>query len=277
MMTNQQIVELWLHTKASTTRITYFEIATKFLEYSGKHLSEITSKDFVDWINSLSPHLKKTSLSSKIHTIKSLLTFCYNDGHLQRNPGWFVKAPKLEWNDTVHIKSLHLDGIEALIEAAKSTRDRLMMTLGFVAGLRACELARLTWGDINGEVIRINGKGSKERFLTLPNGLGEELLQLRLDQDTPDSPVFRSRKNGPLGTRAISRIVKDAAIASGQSDKVSAHWLRHSHVNNAVRMGVDYNTIRKTMGHTSFAGTVHYLGGFDDDVKAQSSSQFLKI
>ncbi len=86
--------------------------------------------------------------------------------------------------------------------------------------------------------------------------------------------MFMSRKKkGHLTRLSITRIIKDSAKKAGESDKVSCHWLRHSHAYNALKAGADIALIRDTLGHASLATTSQYIAITPD----QSSAMLLGV
>ncbi|MFM7370618.1 MAG: tyrosine-type recombinase/integrase, partial [Sphaerospermopsis kisseleviana] len=104
--------------------------------------------------------------------------------------------------------------ITLLIHNESNTRNKLILKMLYYCGLRASELAGLTWGDlcdrVGGGQATIYGKGGKTRVVIIPTALWRELEQLRGDAGKA-SPVFRSRQGNGFMTRAtVSNVVKSA-------------------------------------------------------------------
>jgi len=135
--------------------------------------------------------------------------------------------------------------------------------------LRVSEVSNLTWGDLleNGVLHIQQGKGQKDRMITLSRGMVERLLSLKEDA-SQDEVIFVSKKGGRLDESQVHRIVKAAAEAVGISPDASAHWLRHSHASHALDRGANLITVRDTLGHSSIATTNKYLHSKRSDSSA---------
>jgi integrase/recombinase XerD len=125
------------------------------------------------------------------------------------------------------------------------------------------EVCALTWGDLlsNGVLHITNGKGQKERYITLSDGMIQKLSAFRGDA-LDNAVMFQSQiKAGArqLDESAVHRIVKNAAQRAGISEDASAHWLRHSHASHSLDRGANLVTVRDTLGHSSIATTNKYL------------------
>jgi integrase/recombinase XerD len=244
---DSHLLELWLQGKAISTQKIYQRHASQFLVAVGKPLTSVTLKDVYAYADTLS-HLAASTIKSRLYTVKSLMSFAHKLGYTSFNVAAVVKPPKVAIG--VHSKALKPAQITNMIAHTISNRDALLIRLGFTSGMRAAELASLTWSCLHDDVLTIIGKGSKERSIKLPDWLVNELTQVKPVDCKADSPIFRSRKGGHLTTRQITRIVKDAAIKAGESSDVSAHWLRHSHVTEAILRGDDYKMVATTTGHS---------------------------
>lgn len=241
------LVQLWLQGKAKSTQKIYQRHATQFLAIVGKPLASVTLKDVYAYADTLS-HLAASTIKSRLYTVKSLMSFSHDLGYIPFNVAAVVKPPKVAIG--VHSKALKPAQITNMIAHTISNRDATLIRLGFTSGMRSAELASLTWSMLHDDVLTIVGKGSKERSIKLPEWLINELWQLKPIEFNPSLPIFRSRKGGHLTTRQITRIVKDSARKAGEGDKVSCHWLRHSHVTEAIRRGDDYKMVADTTGHS---------------------------
>ena len=152
--------------------------------------------------------------------------------------------------------------ITLLIHNETNTRNKLILKMLYYCGLRASELAGLTWGDLSdrtgGGQATIYGKGSKTRVVLIPVQLWRELEQLRGDAGKAD-PVFRSRQGKGFLTRAmIWEIVKKAALRIGLPAP-SPHWLRHGHASHSLDRGAPIHLVSQSLGHASVATTSRYL------------------
>lgn len=274
--TDERILEIWLYGKSPRTQGSYKSVAGAFLEFVAKPLQTVTVADIFHWVEAIAPNLKPSSVKTKLYTIKSLLSFASKVGYCQFNVGCAIKPPKVA--DELHKKCLKVESIKAMADNTNRLRDSLLIRFAYMSGLRAAELSALTWGQFKDGKLYVTGKGTKNRTVIIPESFLLELLELKPINASDDSPVFVSRKkngghHGHLSRIYISKLIKDAAIKAGESNKVSAHWLRHSHAYNALKNGADIAVIRDSLGHASLVTTSKYVGLDPDD----SSSLYLSI
>ncbi|MGL4502602.1 MAG: tyrosine-type recombinase/integrase, partial [Planktothrix sp.] len=265
------LLEMWLHNKSVGTVQIYRRVWNQFFRFSQKSIQAITVSDLMTWVEAISPTLKPATVKSKLYAIKSLLSFANRVGYTPFNVGAVIKPPSVAAG--IHRKCLQPAQIKAMAGSVESIRDSLLIRLGYLAGLRASEIAGLTWSCLHNGILTLVGKGGKERSIRLPEAISNDLLKFKPVNARDNSPMFISRvKKGHLNRSSITRIIKQAAIKAGESDKVSAHWLRHSHAYNALQSGVSVTLIRDTLGHSSLATTSQYLAISPEDSSAMALS-----
>ena len=252
------ILNMWLHDKAVATQESYKRISNKFLAFTNKPLVNTGLDDIQNFLDSLqsSPNTIKTYAS----IIKSLISFCHKLGIMQYNVAKLIKTPKPK--DCLTERIMSEQEITLLIHGENNTRNKLILKMLYYCGLRASELAGLTWNDLsdrtgNGQAT-IYGKGSKTRVVIVPTPLWRELEQLRGGASKAD-PVFRSRQGTGFMTRAtIWNVVKSAAKRIGLENP-SPHWLRHGHASHSLDRGAPIHLVSQSLGHASVATTSRYL------------------
>ena len=252
------ILNMWLHGKAASTQQSYKRISNMFLSFTGKPLINTGLDDIQNFLDSLqlSPNTIKTYAS----IIKSLISFFHELGIMQYNVAKPVKVAKPK--DCLNERIMSEQEVTLLIHGENNIRNKLILKMLYYCGLRASELAGLTWGDLsdrtgNGQAT-IYGKGSKTRVVIVPTGLWRELEQLRGDAGKAD-PVFRSRQGNGFMTRAtVWNVVKSAAKRIGL-DNPSPHWLRHGHASHSLDRGAPIHLVSQSLGHASVATTSRYL------------------
>ena len=151
---------------------------------------------------------------------------------------------------------------EAIVAAARSDRDRLILLCGLLLGLRVAELCHLRIPDIDSELgaVFVNqGKGGTDRYVPLPARLVAPLRawvgQRKIGWLFP-SP----RKPGrPLTTRAVHNLVVNAAArAAITRARISPHKLRHTYATRLKELGADIFTIKELLGHAKIETTLIY-------------------
>jgi integrase/recombinase XerD len=169
-------------------------------------------------------------------------------------------------------KALSESDVEALMNApavdtAAGLRDRAMVELMYATGLRVSELVNLpaTALNLRQGVVRVMGKGSKERLVPL----GEEALhwlERYLAEARPAlaggraaAPLFLGRAGAALSRQQFWNVVKRLAVVAGiDPAKVSPHGLRHSFATHLLNHGADLRALQMLLGHSSLSTTQIY-------------------
>ncbi|MCC6589296.1 MAG: tyrosine-type recombinase/integrase [Bryobacterales bacterium] len=258
-----KLVELWLSLKVSThTRRAYAADIERFVQFVGKPLGWVTLADAQAFATSLEQgSLKPASQNRALTAVKSLLSFGQDTGYLAFNVG---AAVKLRPNrDSLAQRILEESEVAKLIEAAPQGRDRVLLKLLYVSGVRVSELCGLKWCDAvpraEGGQITVFGKRGKTRTVLLKPKFWAQLLAIRTDAG-PVDPIFPSRKSrGHLDPSQVRRIVYAAAKKAGLQQKVSPHWMRHAHASHALDRRAPIHLVQATLGHASVSTTGRYL------------------
>lgn len=264
-----KFIDLFIASKRSArTRESYRFSIDMLLAIMGKGLQDATLQDAVDYHSYLKENYKSLH-SIKLHMdiAKSLFDFGVDMNYLRTNVMKVVKTDAPQ--EVTHKRILTEEQILKLIDAPKRERDKLLLRLIYAAGLRVGEVCGLVWGDLllNGVLHIRHGKGQKERFVTLSDGMIERLIAHR-GSASADTPIFLSQKHSRLDESQVQRIVKAAAATVGIAGAVSPHWLRHSHASHSLDRGASLVTVRDTLGHSSIATTNKYLHSKRSDSSA---------
>jgi len=212
--------------------------------------------------------IAKSSTARKLSAVRSFLKHAVREGRIETNPAAGIPTPKrpklLPKNLTVDEVFALLDGIGDGDPAA--LRDRALLEFLYATGLRVGELERLDLEDVDlsGGLVRVLGKGNKERIV--PFG-GQAAMALRrwLAASEPlrrpgrdASAVFLSLRGSRLTARSVRRILdrrlKEAAIAA----HMSPHALRHTFATHMLGAGADLRAIQELLGHASLSTTQRY-------------------
>lgn len=258
-----QLVELWLSLKSSVhTRRAYAADAARFREFVRKPLSGVTLTDLQAWASQLGQgNLKAASQNRALTAMKSLLSFAQETGYLPFNVGVAVKLRPNR--DSLAQRILEESEVARLIGAAREGRNRVLLKLLYVSGVRVSELCGLKWCDAfarkEGGQITVFGKGGKTRTILLKPKVWQQLLDLQGAAKAADA-IFPSRKGGgALDVSQVRRIVYAAARKAGLEQKVSPHWMRHAHASHALDRSAPIHLVQATLGHASVSTTGRYL------------------
>jgi integrase/recombinase XerC len=145
-----------------------------------------------------------------------------------------------------------------------SLRDRLILEMLYGSGVRASELVLIDMDDVDirAGLVRVKGKGAKERIVPLGTTVSAILKHYIADRtQTPGDwggPLFPGRgRDGRMSTRTVQRIVSSWAHRSGLSG-VHPHMLRHTFATHLLNRGAEIRAVQELLGHASLATTQVY-------------------
>ena len=144
-------------------------------------------------------------------------------------------------------------------------RNRAMFEIMYACGLRVSEVVSLRVDDIdlNDHVLRVIGKGSKERIVPFYDEAGD-FLKLYLNQvrkkwcDEKERICFLNLKGNPLTTRGVQYILDKVVLKSNLLLKVHPHMFRHSFATHLLDNGADLRVVQELLGHSSLSTTQIY-------------------
>ncbi|MFL3014961.1 MAG: site-specific tyrosine recombinase XerD [Candidatus Neomarinimicrobiota bacterium] len=241
-----------------------------YLNDSGiKNLSKIKSTDIRNYIRVLNDGgMAPASISRIISSIRSYHKYLSRENILDKNPVLVINNPKLpkKLPDVLSEKEISLI-IDSIDESSQFyQRDKAIIEMLYSCGIRVSEICNLEMSNlfIKDELIRVMGKGNKERLLPLGSRsriyLNDYLLSSRLGfiQKTRSSFVFVSR-NGNQLTRAMVNIILNKWVhISGLRKSVSPHKLRHSFATHLLEGGADLRFVQALLGHSDISTTQIY-------------------
>ena len=180
---------------------------------------------------------------------------------LVRGPRIKAGAPRPVTEDQAHglIAEIGLDPDRDDWEVA---RDQAVLTLLWGCGLRISEALSLTRRDAPlADSLRITGKGGKTRLVPVLDavraGIDSYLAALPFVL-TPDEPLFRAKRGGPLSPRHVQATMQHLRSRLGLSDRATPHALRHSFATHLLGAGADLRSIQDLLGHASLSTTQRY-------------------
>ncbi len=213
---------------------------------------------------------RKSSVARKLAALRSFMKFLSARGGLPGNPAKVVATPRLEKRLPGH---LQLQAVVELIEAPDAStplgrRDRAILETLYATGVRVAELVGLDLGDIDlgGGVLRVLGKGRKERIVPFGSKAREALERyfvcrhdlLHAGRAASPEAVFLNARGGRLTTRSVGNIVDRYVAHTSQKLKIHPHTLRHTFATHMLDAGADLRSIQELLGHESLSTTQKY-------------------
>lgn len=219
----------------------------------------------------LSKNVSKRSIKRKLSALRHYYKYLVNNGYVKVNPFLVVHSPKVKNNFPT---ALYLKEIELLFsENAKRTdllkvRDQAILELLYSSGMRVSEICAVNIQDIdmNSRVIRVFGKGKKERLvpyseickkciIEYSRGLRRELME---KNKTKTNALFLNFRGNRLTSRGFEYILKQITVKTGLDFDLHPHTLRHTFATHLLEGGADLRTIQELLGHESISTTQVY-------------------
>lgn len=230
---------------------------------------ETLSLDLIDvyivrsFLGVLADHgLARKSMARKLAALRSFFKFLCHKEILQINPVQRVASPKLG-RKLPHF--LYLDQMEGLLHASDCTsllgsRNQVIIELLYGSGLRVSELVGLDREHLDLEIglIRVLGKGSKERVVPVTNyaiKAIEEYLGKRKDHN---KILLLNYQGTRLSARSVRRILDKLVAEISLEKHVNPHMLRHSFATHMLDGGADLRSVQELLGHLKLSSTQIY-------------------
>ena len=234
-----------------------------------KNLSDVKSTHIRDYIRVLSDGgMAPASISRIISSIRTYYRFLSSENILDENPVLLINNPKLpkKLPDVLSEKEISLI-INAIQESSQFyQRDKAIIELLYSCGIRVTELCNLEMSNlfIDEDLIRVMGKGNKERLLPLgvrsKKYLDDYIKHSRNShiKKSGSSFVFVSRNGNQLTRAMINIILNKWTQVSGLKKSVSPHKLRHSFATHLLEGGADLRFVQALLGHSDISTTQIY-------------------
>ena len=273
---NKYLDYLKYERKLSDNTILSYENDLKDLYiFFDEKITSVNYQDLVKYINTLS-ELNPRSIAHHITVINSFYSFLVLNEYIKVNPAENISIPKLPKKLPNY---LTIDEINKLLDIelvdCYSYRNKAMFETLYATGLRISELVNLRFSniDLNNNIIRVMGKGSKERMVPLNdsatkyltiyiNEYRNEILRL-----TQSDYLFISNAKKPITRQGFFKIVKKECKRAGINKDVSPHVLRHSFATHLLANGADLRVIQELLGHSNIVTTEIYTHVVNEKIK----------
>jgi len=211
--------------------------------------------------------LTKTSMGRKLSSLRAYFKYLLRHKIIAKDPAAGIRNPKQEKR---HPQVLNVDQAVSLMEAQvdpdpEGLRDVALAELLYGSGLRISEAIGLNLNDVDSDVIRVTGKGSKERIVPLSDSSVERIRRYMgqrhafLKENYAEQALFLSSRAGKrLDRRQANRIVAKLAKLAGLPKDVHPHMLRHSFATHMLEAGADLRSVQELLGHENLTTTQRY-------------------
>ena len=207
--------------------------------------------------------LKSSSVNRKISAIKSFYIFLQKKKIIMKSPIADIVMPKQEKYLPV---SMSEEEVERLLNSPDlniqiERRDKAMIEVLYATGIRISELTnlKLTDLDINRSVLKVFGKGSKERLVPFGEKAAESLnLYLTDRKDLKSKEIFLSNRGTKISRGAFWQRIKIYTKRANLKISISPHTLRHAFATHLLNRGADLRSVQILLGHSDLSTTQIY-------------------
>lgn len=258
----------WHTTKAYRIDLKQFQNCTGIMSYPDK----VSLQTYAVYLHH---NYMPKSVKRKIASIRSFCSWLVSESLIEISP--FTKVNLRFREPQVLPRYVSLRDIESLLHAAYSEtrnhdlsdhglftawRDVAVLEMLFATGMRVSELCslKIEYLDLDTGVVRIFGKGSRERIITIGNAKVLESLRTyrACCPETNGGTVFLNRVGKPLSDQSVRIIIRRCALSAGIKQHITPHMIRHSVATLLLEQGMDIRFIQQVLGHSSIKTTQIY-------------------
>ncbi len=246
-----------------------------FKTFNGS-IESCTKKDILAYISSING-LEVSTVNRHISSLKSFFNYLVDESIIKVSPMEEVsslkKAKKLP-------KYLSISEVNKLLNIPLNSefdyRNKAMLELMYATGLRVSELVSIEYSNIDFEnsIIRINGKGKKERIIPLGEVASYYLkvylsdYRSKLLKRNTYNQVFLNNHGKPITRQGFNYILENIRELTGIEKEITPHVLRHSFATHLLEGGADIRSIQEMLGHENISTTNIYTEVVNDVLRS---------
>jgi integrase/recombinase XerC len=247
--------------------------------------SELDGTSVRDWVATLNrAGQARATVARKLSGARAFMQYLQGEDVVEHDPTAAAVAPKLDKTIPVHLSEAEMVGLLDSIDTrtALGRRDRAMFELFYASGLRLSELVGVNLEDLdlNARVVRVLGKGRKERMVPLNPVAADAIRAWMKDRATivlgadpqpaesprltrhrrphEDEPLFVNARGGRITGRSVDRLLRRYVAQCSARMGISPHALRHSFATHLLQRGADLRGIQELLGHARLSTTERY-------------------
>ena len=262
----------------------------KFLNQEGLKMDEVTLPVIRNFLTQeLQSGVSKRSCKRRLCALRHFYQYLHERKIVKDNPFIYVTSPK---TDKKYPQTLYQEQIDRIFKANSertdflAPRDQAILYMLYYTGIRAAELVSLQLinVDLRRRVIRVMGKGSKERIVPFTEEC-RNIVQVYLDKVRPVlanrilvkeeiQMLFLNNQGHSLTTRGLEYILDSIEKKTGSFVGLHPHILRHSFATHLLEAGADLRVIQELLGHESLNATQVYTHVSEEAMKDIYSTAF---
>jgi site-specific recombinase XerD len=200
------------------------------------------------------------SLRRKIACLRSFYKFLVEEGMVAVNPTARIVSPRLGQRLPKVVTFEEVQKLLATARSGESLRTYTLVQVLYSTGCRVSEVCAMDVEDLDltEGLIRVRGKGDKERIVLLTPPAVQALRAYLRGAQREQGPVFVNRFGRRLSPLTVQRRVRELARVAGVSSRVTPHALRHSFATHMLERGADVRVLQELLGHANLSTTQIY-------------------
>ena len=247
----------------------------KYILNKNINLFDVTQYDIMDFLTN---YFKDKGVSSKTNSITSINNFyiyLVKDKRININPCENIDRPKMKKRLPDVLTVNEVDKLlDIPLHTKEDYRDKAILEVLYATGIRISELTNLKMQDVDftNKVVRVFGKGSKERIVPI-NKYALKYLGMYLDirgsflKGKLTDYIFLNSKGEAISRESFGLELNKIVKKQGLNKKVTPHMLRHSFATHMLNQGADLRSIQELLGHSDISTTTIYTHVSNEKVK----------
>ena len=239
-------------------------------------IESCTKKDILSYISSING-LEVSTVNRHISSLKSFFNYLVDEGIIKVSPMEEVSSLKKTKKLPKYLSISEVDKLLNIpLNSEFDYRNKAMLELMYGTGLRVSELVSIEYSNIDFEnsIIRINGKGKKERIIPLGEVASYYLkiylndYRSKLLKRNTYNQVFLNNHGKPITRQGFNFILENIRELTGITKEITPHVLRHSFATHLLEGGADIRSIQEMLGHENISTTNIYTEVVNDVLRS---------
>lgn len=262
--------ELFLKTEkklGDNTVESYLLDLMSFLKWFNNDVRITTKEDILNYISFLRGNLNEKSINRHISSLKSFYSYLADMNYISINPLEDISILKVKKTLPKYLSTEEVDKLLNIkLNTAFDYRNKAMLEVIYGTGLRVSELVKLEYSNIDFEnsIIRVKGKGKKDRVVPLGE-IASYYLKIYindyrsklLNKNNYDE-IFLNNHGKPITRQGFNFILENIRRETGIEKELTPHTLRHSFATHLLEGGADIRSIQEMLGHENISTTNIY-------------------
>lgn len=241
---------------------------------SSEDIAKADKKIIRNFIVELSEHhISKRSINRKLSSLRSFFLFLLKIGEIEVSPVETISSLKFYAEKQIPMSIEEMEVLQdEILKNSDNILDKCIIEVLYQTGIRKAELCGLIFEsvDLNGEQLKVIGKGNKARYVPISSDLAKLLtnyLEIREPQEESQHLFFVNKKGKKLTEKFVYVVVNKYLSLVTSKQKTSPHILRHSFATHVLDGGAEISKVKKILGHSSLASTQVYTSANIEQLK----------